>query len=181
MDKTDFPEEWRPAPIAGGIYEISDRGNVRKTKGKLQLKTGIMAHGYVAFYWRDKDPITGKWKTRHAYVHRLVAIAFIDNPENKPEVNHKDFDKTNNNKSNLEWSTEAENVQHYHKHGKVPDRSGRGGSFPRKQVTIIDSEGKEQTFTGVNRTAKFLKCSSSQISRAKTWGYLVKGYKIKPY
>jgi hypothetical protein len=53
-------------------------------------------------------------KTKRLYVHRLVALAHIPNPSHCPQVNHKDFDKTNNDVSNLEWVTAAENVRHYH-------------------------------------------------------------------
>lgn len=51
---------------------------------------------------------------RKFFVHRLVAIAFIPNPDNLPLVNHKDLDKKHNHIRNLEWATESENTQHYY-------------------------------------------------------------------
>jgi hypothetical protein len=54
-------------------------------------------------------------KKKNMYIHRLVAEAFIDNPENKKFVNHIDYDKANNNIDNLEWVTHSENVIHANK------------------------------------------------------------------
>ena len=62
--------------------------------------------GYCVFHLWDK------WTSRTWTVHRLVAQAFIPNPENKRTVNHKDWNKLNNNVENLEWSTDSENCKH---------------------------------------------------------------------
>ena len=62
-------------------------------------------------------------------VHRMVAITFIPNPENKPEVNHKDGNKHNNDISNLEWVSKSENVIHAFKHGLKHGKSGSKSHF----------------------------------------------------
>ena len=87
-------------------YLITEEGDVYSRKfGKLK-KMKQRTERYKAInLWNN-----GKEKAH--YVHRLVAETYIPNPDNLPEVNHKDEDKTNNNVANLEWSTHADNVQH---------------------------------------------------------------------
>ena len=119
-------EIWR-TPIYDGIvyddYQVSNLGrilslNYRRT-GKAELMKPVeRKDGYLRVNLRKN----GECKT--CLVHRLIAFTFLDNPENKPEINHKDEDKTNNfvflnedgsvnkEKSNLEWSTPKENSNH---------------------------------------------------------------------
>lgn len=109
-------ETWKPVKGYEGIYEVSDLGQVRSLPRKVHnyIKPGriIKPHNnghsyqYITLYKGDG----GKRKT---YIHRLVAEAFIPNPENYEQINHKDFDKTNNAAVNLEWVSREENMQHY--------------------------------------------------------------------
>ena len=108
-------ENWKPVVGYEGLYEVSDKGRVRSVdritrdgrfwKGRMlgQFKAG---QGYL----RSVLSVNGKY--HHEYIHRLVAMAFIPNPENKAEVNHKDGNKHNNVVSNLEWVTKSENGLH---------------------------------------------------------------------
>lgn len=87
-----------------GIYWMDEEGNIFSAKGKrkpVRHETG---------YYVITLSIKGECKT-HRY-HRLVAETWIENPDNKPFVNHKDGDKLNFNPSNLEWVTEKENSEH---------------------------------------------------------------------
>lgn len=88
-------------------------------------------------------------KKRGVKVHRLVAMAFLPNPENKPQVNHIDGDKTNNNLNNLQWVTNGENQKHAFKlglnqpHIKEKNYQYRGGHKNCKVVRQMDLEGNE--------------------------------------
>lgn len=103
----EIKETWKPIEGYEGIYEVSDQGRVRNAKrGGRIMTASTVTHGYraVSLYKEGKQ--------RAALVHRLVAKAFIPNPESKPQVNHKDMDKSNNCISNLEWVTQNENLAH---------------------------------------------------------------------
>jgi len=86
-------------------YAISEDGTIR-TKGK-KISTTVRSDGYAAARVWGADG-----RLRPEYMHRLVALAFIPNPENKPQVNHKDGNRSNNHVSNLEWVTRSENMTH---------------------------------------------------------------------
>ena len=94
-------------------YMISDAGRVYNKRHNRYLKSQVDIFGYVV--------VDLSFGNRHKKfkVHRLVAEAFISNPENKPTVNHKDTDKTNNDVTNLEWATHQEQKDHARLFGLV--------------------------------------------------------------
>lgn len=85
-------------------YQISNQGRVWSTYRQRCLKPYKNNSGYLATHL-----IAINGKRKNELIHRLVALAFIDNPEGKPEVNHIDRNKENNNVENLEWVTHSEN------------------------------------------------------------------------
>ena len=104
-------EIWKDIEGFEGRYQISNLGNVMSLNYQLKgypslLTPKVNNHGYA---WVDL------WKNGKSYplqVHRLVAKAFIDNPNNNPLVNHKDENPLNNNATNLEWCTRSYNVRY---------------------------------------------------------------------
>lgn len=101
-------------------------------------------------------------------VHRLVAEAFIPNPTNKPQVNHKDGNKHNNHLTNLEWVTQSENMKHafefgLEKHGmKNKTHTTESKNKMRKKIVCIET-GK--IYNGLIEAEEILQISSKQISK----------------
>ena len=115
-------------------YEVSNLGNVRSIKRKYnpktkKLKTFINKGGYLFCYPYSKG-------VKHTLlVHRVVSIAFIPNPKNKPCVNHINGIKHDNRVENLEWCTKSENTQHAYTTGLLKDKKGENNG--RAKLTII--------------------------------------------
>ena len=110
-------EEWRPIKGYEGLYEVSNFGRVKslcagRWKSTMLRKPQLTKNGYKAVMLRKSGNV------QLITIHRIVATAFLDNPDGLREVNHKDEDKTNNHVDNLEWCTRKYN-QNYNEHYKI--------------------------------------------------------------
>ena len=118
-------ETWKPIP-EHKTYLCSTTGKVKSLKTNKILKDSTSSRGYIEYCFSENG-------VRHVvFGHQLVAKTFIQNPENKKQINHKDGDKTNNNVNNLEWVTCSENQIHAHRILKT----GAGGRNKRKILCI---------------------------------------------
>ena len=144
-------EIWKDIKDYEGLYQVSNLGRIRSLdrlvkhafKGYSRLKGKIKpcrknTHGYLNINL-CKD---GKAKT--LLIHRLVAQAFLPNPDNLPEVNHKDENKENNRVDNLEWCTSLYNNSY--SHGKQIVQLTKDGQFVAEYSTASEASRKNMIF-----------------------------------
>lgn len=137
-------------------YEVSNLGNVRNRKTGLMLRPDKNNDGYL------RVNLCKNGKSKMFKIHRLVASAFIPNPEHKRTVNHINGIKIDNRLENLEWATHSENVKHAFKTGLT---SGR----PKQKVRCVETK---QEFTSMTEAGRYFKCGVGSIwaSIRKGWG-----------
>ncbi|MEB6549119.1 NUMOD4 motif-containing HNH endonuclease [Heyndrickxia sporothermodurans] len=163
-------QEWRDVPNFEGLYRVSDKGEIYSiprngTKGGI-LKQHVDRYGYkkVVLYKKDKP--------HYFTVHRIVALAFVDNPTKEKTVNHIDGNKKNNFANNLEWVSNIENLNHSfdNKLQKIP-----------KQPIVARrlSDGKLLRFSSQREAGRKLGLWQRSIWRAMNQSKPLHGYLFK--
>ena len=184
-------EIWKDINGFDGKYQISNNGNVRsfsRWKNGKMLKPGKCGNpGPYMFVTLVK---TSRADAKNYYIHRLVAEAFLAKTLGKTEVNHKDGDTLNNNVSNLEWCTHAENMEHANRTGILTEAhdNEKGEKNPRsKPVLQYDTDGnfirewgsvnQIMRETGIPANYIFKCCNPEKYKSAKTARGFVWRYK----
>lgn len=117
-------EIWKDIVGYEGLYQISNFGNVKSLNYRRTKKAKVMIPKINNSGYKWVELSDGRFK-KQLLIHRLVAMAFLENPNNYPEVNHKDENTLNNEVDNLEWCTHLYNVRYFferHKHENIVGR-----------------------------------------------------------
>ena len=178
-------EIWKDIPNYEGIYQVSNLGNVKsldkivnsaiKNNSKVKRTGKILKqhnkNGYMQVTLIHNN------KRKYYNVHRLVALTFIPNPENKPQVNHKDENKLNNCVDNLEWCTAKYNCNYGKRNSKIYNST----SFKRVKIELYDLQGnfiasfksmiEASKFYGCNISTIYKYCNNSLKSKDYIWRY----------
>lgn len=146
-------EHWKVVEGTYGALEVSDLGRVKSNlrDGRI-LKTSADSKGYLRLRMTIK-------RKRYAFkVHRLVAEAFIPNPEGKPQVNHIDGDKTNNSAANLEWVSNKENAHHAIANGLWENvyKASLKENESRKRPIIAMKDGVSISFDSISDAERYI-------------------------
>jgi len=176
-------EIWKDVIGYEGIYKVDVTGKVKtiprkvrwgtegkgiKTTKEILLKPYIGKDGYWYYL------LTKNNKHTHLSVHRIIAIHFIPNPENKREVNHIDLNKVNNRIENLEWTTPKENIQHSIRMGSntqcLPGINNPAAKLTNEQVLEIRraSGTQERIALGYNISRSCV----GLIKRRERWAHI---------
>lgn len=148
-------EEWREIEGYGGLYSVSNMGRVRKNiTGRILKPRDLNGYQRVALYGKVGESIGSK--PTDYFIHRLVAEAFIDNPENKPQVNHRNELKNDCRVENLEWVSAKENSNHGTRTLRIAQAN--------KKAIILKREYTEIIFDSVADCADFFGIRGSSMS-----------------
>ena len=170
-------EIWKPIKIEkdgkildfSGRYEISNFGNVRNVKADRFVRCRDNRGGYLCVTFRIN--VNGEKYQYTFRVHRLVALMFIPNPMNLPEVNHLDCNKRNNRIDNLEWCTRSQNIRHAFKNVKFNLEPARKNALLGAQkVSIkVNQYSRDwkyiQTFNSFSEASRAVGISGNAIKK----------------
>lgn len=177
-------EHWRDVVGYEGRYKVSDIGRVKSVPRAFKMKDGrnnTIKKELLMKFKVDKDGyfkvgLRKEGKQRFFFVHRLVAQAFINNPNFKPQVNHIDGIKNNNSVSNLEWVTHQENRTHAAENGLVPDQWGCKNpnvKLTESDVILIRKLRKKGvSYAEISKTVGTSISNIKNIMLGRTWNWL---------
>lgn len=170
-------EVWKDIPGFEGAYQVSNLGRIKSfmakhVKGKPDeyiLKLPLANNGYYQVYLYN-----GKTK-RKLLVHRIVAMAFIENPNNLPQVNHKDENRLNNCVDNLEWCDNVYNNRYGTKNSRFAEKC----SFPIEQMTTAGkviarykSAKIAEALLGITHSQIATACRNGTVCHDFRWRYV---------
>lgn len=184
-------EEWRDIPQYEGLYQVSNQGQIRSIDRIVRRngETTKNLRGFILLPLYQKSGymfvfLSKNGKAKRMDIHRAVELAFIPNPENKPEVNHINEDKTDNRVENLEWATIKENrnygtriargIANRNQTGEKNGMFGKRGSLNpnSKKVLQYDLSGQFiREYDSVKMAAEMTHSNASSIARVAN-GYL---------
>lgn len=165
-------EIWKDIEGYEGVYQVSNLGRVKRFETGRILKGVKNEYGYLLANLSKNNIRSTK------RIHRLVAEAFIPNPQNKPEVNHIDENKLNNDITNLEWVTSKENLNHGTRNERAGKAISKSQSIPIIATNLTTGESTE--FYSGKECARQLWLDPSNITkvlkgrRKQTGGYTFK-------
>lgn len=163
-------EIWKDIKNYEGFYQVSNLGRVRvldrivnsaiKNNPKVKRKGKILKPALKREYYQVMLMLNGQRK--YVSVHRLVAQAFIPNPNNLPQVNHKDENKLNNCADNLEWCSSKYNCNYGTRNSKIYNST----SFKKVKINAFDlNNNLVQTFSSLTEASRYCGCDVSKMCK----------------
>lgn len=154
-------EIWKPVEGYEGRYEVSNLGRIKSFSQKMHgriVQGSVSGRGYRTVKLTDSFGVE-----KNFTVHRLVAIAFIDNTDNKPHVNHKDENKLNNCAYNLEWCDNKYNMNYGTRNARI-SVANTCNSKRCKAIFSVAEDGSSEFFCGITEAGRQTGLTPSNIT-----------------
>ena len=180
-------EIWKDIKGFEGLYQVSNKGRIKRLyrpvidkRGIVQIFNESLLTCTINVYGYYQTTLRKNGRKINIKLHRCVAEAFIDNPYNKPLVDHIDGNKLNNTSDNLRWVTNSENILNENTYNRFKENVTKARKSERIPVHQLDDNYNIiKTFDSVDDAAKELKCSAPLIRNACKVNH--KHYKAKGY
>jgi hypothetical protein len=170
-----------------GLYAITQDGQIWSYPKEWRSAKGLSAYQVHTGRWLKpsfngrylKASLRRKNQTQQIYIHRLVAITYLPNPFNLPEINHRDGDKFNNHVDNLEWVTRLQNAKHARRLNLYHHVPARGSNHPEAKLTENDIliirkrwDADEVSLDTLATEYRISKSTMHSICSRKTWTHI---------
>jgi len=183
-------EIWKDIPGHEGYYQASNQGRIKSLNrtivyknGQIREKRGMILSVCLSEYGYPVVVFCENMKRKNYFTHRLVALAFIPNPLNLPQVNHKDENPLNNYVDNLEWCTPVYNIRYgtgierrikaRKTNGKIPLRGEQIGTSKLKENQVIEIYKSPLRGCELAKVYNITKYTISLIKHKKAWKQLL--------
>ena len=174
---SSLKEEWRPVSGYEGRYEVSNLGEVASLSYNGTGKRKNLV-GYIDKYGYRRYLFNVLGERKKYFAHRVVANAFINNPDNLPQVNHINCNKLDNKVSNLEWCTNEYNLRHARHNNRIkPLKGEKSGNAKLSRNDVLDLRWLyKEGYGSAIKLAKLFGVSSSQARRIiskRRWAHVI--------
>ena len=147
-------------------YEVSTTGLVRNRHTNKVLATSKLRNGYMNIkLYKD-------FKQKNLLLHRVIATAFIPNPDNLKTVNHKDSNRANNDLSNLEWCTQSDNVIHGYTNGFHSTKGIKNGNSKLTVEQVISIRKDERSYKDISKDYSIAPTTVGNIKNRYVWNHI---------
>lgn len=167
-------EMWQDINGFQGLYMVNPNGDIMSCVRNKILKACLDTKGYKIIRLSK----LGKKKT--TTIHRLVGLAFVPNPNNKPQINHKDGDKLNNCYWNLEWCTRDENIAHAKEIGLIAYGEYNTAAKLSNEQAIGIFTDQSRSYSELSKAYNVSKRCVGFIKNKETWRKATKPYWLQP-